>query len=31
MTHLVWLYAYPFYNFLQCFTGICAPLHFPFG
>lgn len=26
---LIAVYAIPFYNFIQCWTGICAPLTFP--
>lgn len=31
MQLFVALYVYPFYNFLQCWTGTCAPLHWPFN
>ncbi|WNK14370.1 MAG: hypothetical protein [Microvirus sp.] len=31
MEYLYLLFAYPFSQFIACFTGICAPLHFPFG
>jgi len=28
---LVAVYVIPFYNFVQCFTGVCAPVTFPWG
>lgn len=28
---LVIAYVWPLYNFVQCFTGVCAPVTWPWG